>query len=290
MSSLSVITEVRKALHSLNPSEVRQQAERRLSIGLVARTPDEHWRMESYFCPLALSLGKRAEVSRMLHRGSVDNRGGPHDVEIWHHSMAMPEHVFAFDPARPELTVGEVVRRRPDLTLPLARYIYPFRKPVVDQLIHAVAKENAMFAVATALPDVIPFLSLPWALGEFASDTAFLTMNQIRMTFLIGAASDCAIGYREQRSEIGSIIAGAFGFRAIARELIAKIPLGGGLIPKAAIAWSGTYVVGRSVERLYRLGYAYTREERKSALEQAMEKGREIAAAIAAGFRRAQAT
>ena len=289
MPSVNVISQVKRALSNLNPSEVRQRAELPLSIGLVARTPGEHWRMESYFCPPLLSPAKRAEVSRMLHRRPVEDRGA-HDLEIWDHSLALPEHVFGFNPEHPQLTVEEVLRRRPDLALPLARYIYPFRKPVVDQLIHAVAKENAMFSVATALPDVIPFLTLPWALGEFASDTAFLTMNQIRMAFLIGAASDVGIGYREQRSEIGSIVAGAFGFRAIARELVGKIPLGGGLIPKAAIAWSGTYVVGRSVERLYSLGYAYTREERKSAFEQAMEKGREIADSITAAFRRPRAT
>jgi len=53
-------------------------------------------------------------------------------------------------------------------------------------------------------------------------------MNQIRMTFMIGAASDHAIGYREQRSEIASIIASAFGWRALARELAGKVPFGGG--------------------------------------------------------------
>jgi hypothetical protein len=290
MSSLNVFSEVRQALHNLNPAEVRQQAERRLGIALVAQTPAEHWQMESYFCPPELSAAKRAEVSRMLHRAGVEDRGGAYDLEIWDRSLAIPEHVFPFDPDRPQLTIDDVLRRRPDLALPLARYIYPFRKPVVDQTIHAVARENAMFSVATALPDIVPLLTLPWALGEFASDTAFLTMNQIRMTFLIGAASDCAVGYREQRNEIGSIVAGAFGFRAIARELVGKIPLGGGLIPKAAIAWTGTYVIGRSMERLYRLGYAYTREERKSAFEQALEKGREIATSILGSLRRAQAT
>jgi len=39
--------------------------------------------------------------------------------------------------------------------------------------------------VITALPDIIPsIVDLPWSIGEFASDTAFLTINQIRMAFL----------------------------------------------------------------------------------------------------------
>ena len=102
-------------------------------------------------------------------------------------------------------------------------------------------------------------------MGEFASDTAFLTANQIRMAFLLAAANDRDIGYHEQRGEIASIILGAFGWRALARELVGKIPWGGGLVPKAAIAYAGTRVVGMSLERYYRLGKAYTRAERRLA-------------------------
>ncbi len=73
-------------------------------------------------------------------------------------------------------------------------------------MVKKVAKENALFSLATALPDIVPFISLPWAVGEFASDTAFLTANQIRMAFLLAAANDRDVGYHEQRGEIASII------------------------------------------------------------------------------------
>ncbi len=134
--------------------------------------------------------------------------------------------------------------------------------------------------MATALPDVIPFLSLPWVAGEFASDTAVLTANQIRMTFLLGAASDRAVGYREQKGEIASIIAGAFGWRSLARELAGRIPLGGGLIPKAAIAYAGTWVVGISLERYYRLGYGLTRRERQEAYRKSLDRAKSIVAGL----------
>jgi hypothetical protein len=161
----------------------------------------------------------------------------------------------------------------------------------VHGIIRAVARENALFCLATALPDVVPSLmSLPWAVGEFSSDAAFLTMNQIRMAFLLAAASDRAVGYREQSKEIASIIAGAFGWRAIARELIGKVPFGGGLIPKSGIAWAGTFVVGLSMERLYRLGYGFTRDERKSAYEEAYEHGRQIAGMLLSGLKERRAS
>jgi hypothetical protein len=138
-----------------------------------------------------------------------------------------------------------------------------------------------MFALVTALPDVVPSLAeLPWAVGEFASDTAFLTMNQVRMAFLIAAASDRAVGYREQRGQIAAIVGGAVGWRALARELAGKIPFGGGLIPKAAIAYAGTYTVGVGLERFYRLGSGLTRQERRLIYESALKRGKELVKAL----------
>lgn len=70
---------------------------------------------------------------------------------------------------------------------------------------------------------------------------------------------------------------GAFGFRAVARELVSRIPFGGGLIPKAAMAFAGTYVVGLSLERYHRVGYGLTREESRREHQQALVQGRSVA-------------
>jgi len=143
--------------------------------------------------------------------------------------------------------------------------------------VNRTAQENALFSVLTALPNVVPsFLELPWAMGEFASDTAFLTMNQVRMAFLIAAANDHAIGYDEQKVELGTIVAGAFGWRALARNLVGKIPLGGGLIPKAAIAYAGTYVVGKGLDKLHRTGNGFDKKERRALYDAAVEKGKTV--------------
>jgi hypothetical protein len=42
------------------------------------------------------------------------------------------------------------------LWLPLGRQYPAFRQPAVERIIHSIARENALFAVATALPDVSP--------------------------------------------------------------------------------------------------------------------------------------
>lgn len=285
--SIPVLSEVKKALASLNPGEVRASAMRPVRIGLVAASQDSLARMETYLIPSHLSAQRRAEAAQMIQRGS----GEGCDIEIYDSDLLRPSRGFSLDLEAPEDCLRRILREHDDLALPLARLFYPFRKPAAQHVIRSVAKENALFALATALPDVVPFLGwMPWtAVGEFGSDAAFLTVNQIRMSFLLAALSDRVPGYREQRSEIGSIVAGAFGWRALARELVGKIPFGGGLIPKAGIAWAGTFAVGLSLERLYRLGYGFSRAERRAVYEEAYEHGRQIAEMLLDGVRRKKA-
>lgn len=283
---MPILPQVRKALANLNPSEVRDSAARPVRLGLVAASQDDLGRMETFLVPPHLSPDRRAESAAMLIRG-----GGPEcDIEIYESSLLRPAKAFSFDPDAPEECIRRILRQREDLALPLARQFYPFRKPAAHHWIRTIAKENALFSLVTALPDVVPGLgSLAWAAGEFGSDTAFLTGNQVRMAFLLAAGSDRQPGYREQKSEIASIIAGAFGWRALARELVGKVPFGGGLIPKAGIAWAGTFAVGLSLERLYRLGYGFTRAERRAVYEEAYQHGREIAGMLLENLRRKRA-
>jgi len=281
-----ILQQVRRAVGNLNPHEVREAAERPLHIRLVACSSAGYAAMEDYLSPPGISRNKRWELVQFLYR--ADDPGAPEDfdLEIFEEGLPRPEYAFSFSPETPERTVEEILQRCEELGLPLARCFRPFRRPVVERIVNTISKENALFALATALPNLAPGLvQLPWAVAELGSDTAFLTVNQIRMAFLLAAASDRPVGYREQRAEIASIIAGAFGWRALARELAGKIPFGGGLIPKAAIAFAGTYVVGNSVERLYRIGYGYTRAERRLAYQEALERGKRLAGSLLESWR-----
>jgi hypothetical protein len=270
--SLAIFRQIKHALTNLNPADVRLEAERPVRIGLIASSAEMLGRMEAFLAPAHMSPERRAEALR-----SIIRKGSDCDVVLCESSLLGPKGAFAFDLDSPESCIRKVLAARGDLALPLARRFFPFRKRACQNIVRAVAKENALFCLATAVPDVIPILSLPWAVGEYGSDAIFLTVNQIRMAFLLAAASDRPIGYREQRAEIASITASSFGWRALARELVGKIPLGGGLIPKAAIAWSGTFALGLSMERLYRLGYGFSRAERNAVYKDAFKHGKEVA-------------
>jgi len=276
-----------KAISNLDPKDVRATAERLVVIGLTASSGEALAAMEEYLAPPTVSRGKRVEALQSIFRAGDPGAPRSYDVELTEEGLPYRKGAFVFRFDDPDRTVREVLKEREALGLSLARVFPPFRAEVSRQLVRKVSKENALFALLTALPNVAPsILELPWAVGEFASDTAFITGNQIRLAFLLAAASDRPAGYTEQKREIGSIVAGAFGWRTIARELVGKIPFGGGLIPKAAIAYAGTYVVGRSLERLYRFGYGFTRRERRSEYEYAYERGRQVAAALLEGLRR----
>jgi hypothetical protein len=202
------------------------------------------------------------------------------DVNLYHASMLAPPQSLVYLPAQPQIVVAKTLKAFPDLGIALARSFQPFRGPYVNSVVADVCKENTLFSLATAIPDIIPLVSLPWAIAEFASDSAFLTMNQIRMAFMIAAASDREVGYMEQKSEVAGVIGSAFGWRALARELVGKIPFGGGLIAKAGVAYAGTKVVGLSLDKFYSLGYSYSREERIQLYAEAYRQGKSVAARL----------
>ncbi len=275
--AVMAIANIRKAVQSLNPHKMREAAGRPIQIALYANSHDAYRRMEDFFLQ-GLEERRRRESLEALTRGPFAGQALKYDLAIYDESVVAPARALIFNHSAPELLVKKVLAKHEDLAIPLSRRFLPFRTAYSRSVIKSVSNENALFSLATALPDIIPsFIQLPWAVAEFASDSAFLTMNQIRMAFLLAAASDRPVGYMEQKSQIASVIGSAFGWRALARQLIGKVPFGGGLIPKAGIAYAATRVVGLSLERYYSLGYTYTSEERESLYREAFRQGKQVA-------------
>lgn len=280
LTQMGLLPKLREALANLNPHEVRQTAERAVSLHLIATQANSYTAIADWLLPPSISPAKRMEASGMIYLSGEPNRPAHFDLEIYAEDAIAPAGAFIYYRNDPKRTAREILDAHEELGLPLARLFPCFRELVCERLIQKVSLENAGFALATALPNIAPLIGFGWAVGELASDSVVLTVNQLRLAFLIGAASDRPVGYAEQKSEVAGIIAGAFGWRAVARELVGKIPLGGGIVPKAAISYAGTYVVGKSLERLYRSGASFTRAERKSAYVDAYEHGKQIATSL----------
>ena len=271
---------IRQALKTLNPNQAREMSERQVRVALHAASQESYQRMENFFLR-DLSPSRRRQSALLLSRAPIQPLGQQVDFSVYDEGVVAPHGELVFRPDHTHQFVEKTLLKHPDLGVSLARSFLPFRKPFIERLIAKTARENAMFSLATALPDIIPsIIELPWAVAEFASDTAFLTMNQVRMAFLIAAASDRPVGYLEQKSEIATVIGSAFGWRALARQLIGKVPFGGGMLAKAAVAYAGTKVLGLSLDHFYSIGFTYTREEREEIYVEAFRQGKKVAAKI----------
>jgi len=282
MKPRTLIGEIRKAIQELNPNEVVDASRRPVRVLLKASSEPMYAFLERFLVP----GGPTDAAASMLSREGASGQVEAADITIVEAGLPVPAGAFVFDKDRPELLVVQILDAREDLNLALARTFPAFRPAVNERVRHMVSKENAMFAVGTALPNIMPGLAwLPWAVPEAVSDTAVLTVNQIRMAFLLAAANGKPIGYREQKAEIAAIVAGAFGWRTLARELVGKIPFGAGLVPKAAVAYAATWIEGRSLERLYVHGVGFSRKERAAARCEAMGRGRAAAKAFLEAYR-----
>jgi len=275
--SFDGLVQIKKAIGMLSPKEVRELSQRQIHVALHSPDNQGFEQMENFLLS-ELKPARRRESADMLIR----NPGSAHqaDINIYHAAMNAPSRSLIYLPDQPAVVVAKTLKAFPDLGIALARSFQPFRSPYVKSVIADVCKENTLFSLATAIPDIVPLISLPWAIAEFASDSAFLTMNQIRMGFMIAGASDREVGYMEQKGEIAAVIGSAFGWRALARELVGKIPFGGGLIAKAGVAYAGTKVMGVSLDHYYSVGYTYSREERNKLYAEAYQQGKSVAAKL----------
>src|SRR5947209_3542761 len=168
---LGVLKQARKAFGLLSPDEIRSRAARPLHVGLVADGSAAYAEMEDFLIPAGVQHASRVQLMEQVHRASDSDVPENVDLILYEPGIPCPPGAYTFRRGDPGATVSEVLHEKPDLALPLARQFPVFRKPVVEEIIHTIARENAFFAVATALPNIVPTLiALPLAVGEFASD------------------------------------------------------------------------------------------------------------------------
>ena len=68
--SIQVFQHVKDAIRNLDPEDIRKHTERPLRLLLYADSEQEYRDMEDYLLPRDLSAAKRAQVRRLIYRGS----------------------------------------------------------------------------------------------------------------------------------------------------------------------------------------------------------------------------
>src|SRR5690348_10100289 len=154
--NLSALQHIRKAIQTLNPTHVREISEKPLNVALYAASEDDYQKIEGYFLE-GLSPARRKEAISYLHRGPDAQKVLQFDLAVYDESVLAPRRALVFHSGEPESLVESVVDHMDHtITLPLARTFRPFREPYVEQVIRTVSRENALFSMATALPDIVP--------------------------------------------------------------------------------------------------------------------------------------
>jgi uncharacterized protein (DUF697 family) len=167
------------------------------------------------------------------------------------------------------------------LRLALARQLPPLRPAFVAALVEETARANALYALGTGVAETVPLLNVPLNLA----DIVVLTKNQLVMSYRIALAAGKRGRPRDVLGEVMGVIGGGFLFRQLARELVGLIPVAG-VAPKVAVAYAGTWAIGRAVSVWAGGGVTPSAASIKRYYAEAVERGREVAVALAGQAKR----
>jgi len=160
----------------------------------------------------------------------------------------------------------------PDTRLALARQFPGLRGALVEQIIEETSRANASYAFGSGLAEIVPLLDVPLNVG----DIIVLTKNQLIMAYRIALAAGKQGKPRDVIGEVIGVIGGSLIFRQIARELIGLIPVIG-IIPKVAVAYGGTWAIGRAVAAWANGGEEGTKRSLRRLYRTGLDRGREVA-------------
>jgi uncharacterized protein (DUF697 family) len=199
----------------------------------------------------------------------IDCGGADEPILGTHYSWLLPEHGAQ--------VARRVVQDLPGLAVALARRFPLFRDPAVEYLIREAARVNGQIAMLSAIPSVIPLAGMLLPPAAVA-DIVLLTKNQILLLLKIAAALGMPYHTRDRLREIVPVVAGAMGWRSLAREFVGIVPGGVGVLVKGAIAYAGTYVVGKGAEWFWRTGRELSRQQKERLYRQMLEEATRVLA------------
>ena len=168
--------------------------------------------------------------------------------------------------------VPAVLQMMPEYLLALGRHFPLFRVAVAHHLINDTSSANAAYAFSSGLAEIVPVLGLPLNIA----DMVVLTKAQAFLVYRLGLALGFSTRWQDYVSEFGSVVGSGFIWRQLARSLVGLIPVVG-IVPKVAVAYAGTYVVGHVVLRWYLTGRHLSPQQIRGLYRQAFDQGKNVA-------------
>jgi uncharacterized protein (DUF697 family) len=164
---------------------------------------------------------------------------------------------------------------QPELRLGLGRQLPGLRTLLFTNLIDETARANASYSFTTGIAEIIPVLNIALNIG----DVVVLTKNQLIMSYKIALVAGKSGTPRHLMGEIFGVLGGGLLFRQIARQLIGLIPVVG-VVPKVAVAYGGTWAIGRAVVLWATVGQALTVDSVRAFYDEGLKRGRQAARAL----------
>lgn len=181
--------------------------------------------------------------------------------------------LYRVDPVHPERRLARLMLSTfPDLGLRLARDFPRARLECARRTTARVASRNALLAAASSMTSTLPVVGSLLSLLAVSAETLVITASQLHLCLLVGALYGRPIDFFDRVGELWPVVGGAFGWRALSRELVGLVPFAGPAM-KATVAYGGTWMVGEASRLFYEHGQTFTsrqiaEEARRRALEE----------------------
>ena len=279
-----------KTVREINLTEIRKAALMTITVGLIGSEDELVW-LQEHLSGDARDPGDRRRVSDALKLFEappteemlpainactfVCISPGAAD-ELQRRNLQVTAPIFTIgNQGEWEHFKRELLDTRWDLHLAVGRNLPGIRSDVIEYTVTNMSCVNGEVAVVSALFAKIPGIG-PIYPGVAFGDTIIITKNQVMMAFRLAGACGLSIDLVHRKSDVLSIIFGGFGFRMAARELVGLVP-GVGIPLKGAVAYAGTYAVGKTVAHFFDTGSRLPRAEQQRLYRQAIETGRTVA-------------
>lgn len=269
------LQEIYQISKEISTDEIKQLAEKPFRIALIGspqRTREVAEQLLEGLSPAEREVSRNyLLLSENVPAEQVDiviSCGGSEESIVGeHYCWLLPEHG--------ERVAQRIVRDLPGLAVALARRFPLFREAAVEHLMRETSRVNAKIAMLSAIPSVFPpaGVLLP---STAVADIVLLTKNQIMLLLKIAAALGLSYHANERLREIVPVVAGAMGWRSLARELVGMAPGGVGVVVKGAIAYAGTYVVGRGAYWFWTRGERLSRQQREQLYRRMLEEAKQM--------------
>jgi uncharacterized protein (DUF697 family) len=139
-----------------------------------------------------------------------------------------------------------IIERLPLEAVGIGRRLPALRESAANHQVRAYSVLNAQLAALSNLPDLLPALG-PFLAG--AAELVLLTKNQLVLIYKLAAIYDRPLNDKKALlTEVLSVLGAAYLWRSLARQLAGVAPFGLGIVPKVAIAFTATYVEGKSAQ------------------------------------------